>query len=134
MLMYNNDCVISVVRPTEPMELLLPQRPWATSCSSSTRARARSRRPSALLPYREGDYLVIPRGTTWRLQPEGDGQRLLVVEAFGGAIQSPKRYRNEFGQLLEHSPYCERDLRAPTELPLTRSAASSRCASRSTTR
>ena len=40
-------------------------------------------------------------------------QRFLIVEAFGGDIQPPKRYRNEFGQLLEHSPFCERDLRAP---------------------
>ena len=89
-----------------------------------------------LLPYREGDYLVIPRGTTWRLQSgrgrgrhgatgggatsgrtEGSEHRFLIVEAFGGPIQPPKRYRNEFGQLLEHSPYCERDLRAPVELP-----------------
>ncbi len=71
-----------------------------------------------VLPYHEGDYLVIPRGTTWRMVSSTPEQRMLVVEAFGHAIQPPKRYRNEFGQLLEHSPYCERDLRPPTELPL----------------
>jgi homogentisate 1,2-dioxygenase len=48
---------------------------------------------------------------------EPGDQRYLVVEGFGRAIQTPKRYRNEFGQLLEHSPYCERDLRAPESLP-----------------
>jgi homogentisate 1,2-dioxygenase len=54
----------------------------------------------------------------WRLQPSDGAQRFLVVEAYGGAIQPPKRYRNQFGQLLEHSPYCERDLRPPSELPV----------------
>ena len=117
MLMYNNDCVISVARPTEPMsyfyrnaqgdELLFIHE---GSVSLET--------TFGTLPYSEGDYLVIPRGTTWRMQA-GDGeQRMLVVEAYGGAIQSPKRYRNQFGQLLEHSPYCERDLRPPSELPV----------------
>src|SRR5260370_35853890 len=47
----------------------------------------------------------------------GQPQRMLIVEAFGGDIQPPKRYRNAFGQLLEHSPYCERDLHGPSELP-----------------
>jgi homogentisate 1,2-dioxygenase len=117
MLMYNSDCVISVVRPTEPMnyfyrnaqgdELLFVHEGQGTLETTF-----------GVLPYSEGDYLVIPRGTTWRLQASGDGQRLLVVEAYGGAIQPPKRYRNQFGQLLEHSPYCERDLRPPTELPV----------------
>ena len=52
------------------------------------------------------------------MQPDESPQRLLSVEAFGGDIVAPKRYRNQYGQLLEHSPYCERDLRAPTELPV----------------
>ena len=87
-----------------------------------------------LLPYSEGDYLVIPRGTTWRLQPDESPQRLLSVEAFGGDIVAPKRYRNEYGQLLEHSPYCERDLRRRPSCRSTTSAASSTSTSRSTAR
>ncbi|HLJ81862.1 MAG TPA: homogentisate 1,2-dioxygenase, partial [Ktedonobacterales bacterium] len=125
LLMYNNDCTISVARPTERMDyfyrnamgdelLFVHQGSGVLETTFGT------------LPYGEGDYLVIPRGTTWRMNPSvgapggrppSSEQRFLVVEAFGGAIQPPKRYRNEFGQLLEHSPYCERDLRAPAELP-----------------
>jgi homogentisate 1,2-dioxygenase len=66
------------------------------------------------LPFRRGDYLVIPIGTTYRLIADGPA-RLLIFEA-RGSIEPPRRYRNEYGQLLEHSPYCERDIRAPLEL------------------
>lgn len=69
-----------------------------------------------LLRYRPGDYLVLPTGVIWRLLPDADvPQRLLVVEAYGH-IEPPKRYLNRYGQFLEHSPYCERDLRPPEEL------------------
>jgi len=67
------------------------------------------------IPYRKGDYLVIPVGTTYRIVMETDQTRFLVIES-SDAIVTPKRYRNEHGQLLEHSPYCERDIRPPQEL------------------
>lgn len=117
MLMYNNDCVISVARPTEPMTYFY-RNAQGDELLFVHEGKGTLETTFGLLPYSEGDYLVIPRGTTWRLQPEGEGQRLLVVEAYGGAIQPPRRYRNQFGQLLEHSPYCERDLRPPTALPV----------------
>jgi len=70
-----------------------------------------------LLPYHEGDYIVIPRGTTFRFQIASDSppSRFLTIEA-RGTIEPPRRYMNKNGQLLEHSPYCERDLRLPEEL------------------
>ncbi|MBI0386120.1 MULTISPECIES: homogentisate 1,2-dioxygenase [Thermoactinomyces] len=67
------------------------------------------------LPYSPGDYLVIPVGTTWRLNMKDQNQRFLVIESTG-EITTPRRYRNEFGQLLEHSPFCERDIRVPETL------------------
>ncbi len=33
-----------------------------------------------------------------------------------GFVRTPKRYRNEHGQLLEHAPYSERDIRRPEQL------------------
>ncbi|MDX6504346.1 MAG: homogentisate 1,2-dioxygenase, partial [Gaiellaceae bacterium] len=66
------------------------------------------------LPYREGDYVVIPRGTTYRFAPTGP-QRHLVFTA-PAPIEIPRRYRNEYGQLLEHAPYYHRDIHPPTEL------------------
>jgi len=68
------------------------------------------------LPYRAGDYLVVPRGVTSRLRPEGSN-RILVIES-SGFIETPRRYRNDYGQHLEQSPFCERDFRIPETLPL----------------
>ncbi|NNE55051.1 MAG: homogentisate 1,2-dioxygenase, partial [Flavobacteriales bacterium] len=62
-----------------------------------------------------GDYLVIPRGMIYQIDFETDKNRLFIVESHR-PIYTPKRYRNWFGQLLEHSPYCERDLRTPQNL------------------
>ncbi len=62
----------------------------------------------------EGDYAVIPRGTTHRWIPTQADEPLRVycIEA-NSHITAPKRYLSRFGQLLEHAPYCERDLRGP---------------------
>ena len=71
-----------------------------------------------LLPYHEGDYIIIPRGTIFRFDIPADSPdtRLLAVESHG-PIEPPHRYLSKHGQLLEHSPYCERDIRRP-EAPL----------------
>jgi homogentisate 1,2-dioxygenase len=66
------------------------------------------------LPYRAGDYIVIPRGTTYRFQIEGP-QRYLVFTS-PGLIEIPRSYRNEYGQLLEHAPYYNRDIHPVGEL------------------
>jgi len=65
------------------------------------------------LHYRTGDYVVIPRATTHRWLPN-QTSRLYAIEA-NSHIAPPKRYLSRFGQLLEHAPYCERDLQGPTE-------------------
>jgi homogentisate 1,2-dioxygenase len=62
----------------------------------------------------QGDYVILPRATTHRWVPsDGDPLRLYVIEA-NSHIGPPKRYLSRYGQLLEHAPYCERDLRVPT--------------------
>ncbi|QOR64680.1 homogentisate 1,2-dioxygenase [Cytobacillus suaedae] len=68
------------------------------------------------LTYRPGDYVVIPIGTIYRVVPdEGAATKILFIESFS-QITTPRRYRNEYGQLLEHSPFCERDIRGPETL------------------
>jgi homogentisate 1,2-dioxygenase len=67
------------------------------------------------LSFHPGDYLYVPRGTIQMLRLDGQRGRLLTVEA-AGAIDLPRRYRNEHGQLLEHAPYWERDFRRPDRL------------------
>jgi homogentisate 1,2-dioxygenase len=68
------------------------------------------------LNYQPGDYVVIPIGTIYRVVPDGtEMTKALIVESFS-QITTPRRYRNEYGQLLEHSPFCERDIRGPETL------------------
>ena len=67
------------------------------------------------IKFKEGDYLVIPRGMIYKMKFDTNENRHFVVESYN-PVYTPKRYRNYFGQLLEHSPYCERDLRFPEEL------------------
>jgi homogentisate 1,2-dioxygenase len=68
--------------------------------------------PFGLLPFRQGDYVVVPRGILHRFRFDAGAARCLVIES-AGAVRTPRRYRNEFGQLLEHSPFSERDIRRP---------------------
>ncbi len=67
------------------------------------------------LDFKYGDYLLIPRGVIYKIDFDTDDNRLFIVES-RRPIYTPKRYRNWFGQLLEHSPFCERDIRRPEEL------------------
>lgn len=67
------------------------------------------------VPFTYGDYLVIPRGTIYQIEFETENNRILWSESFH-PIYTPKRYRNWFGQLLEHSPFCERDYILPRDL------------------
>ncbi len=67
------------------------------------------------IPFKYGDYLLIPRGIIYQMEFDTEDNRLFITES-RQPIYTPKKYRNWFGQLLEHSPFCERDLRAPSEL------------------
>lgn len=67
------------------------------------------------LSFEYGDYLLVPRGMIYQIQFETEDNRLFIVSS-SRPIYFPKKYRNWFGQLLENSPYCERDIRRPTNL------------------
>jgi len=67
------------------------------------------------IEFSYGDYLIIPRGMIYQIEFSTSENRILYLESFS-PIYTPKRYRNYFGQLLEHSPYCERDIRRPSGL------------------
>lgn len=67
------------------------------------------------LDFEYGDYIVLPRGTIYQITFETEQNRLLVIESFS-PIRFPKRYQNDQGQLMEHSPFCERDIRIPKNL------------------
>jgi homogentisate 1,2-dioxygenase len=64
---------------------------------------------------RPGDYVVVPRGTIYRVELKSYPSRMIAIESFG-PVSTPKRYRNQYGQMMEHAPFTERDFRPPHEL------------------
>lgn len=114
-MLGNSDVVLYVARPDRPMDF------WYKHAAGDDVLFIHDgtgvlESQFGTLRYRPGDYLVIPTGVMWRVIPDEDvEQRMFVVEAYGHIVP-PKRYLNNYGQFLEHSPYCERDLRPPDGL------------------
>ncbi len=113
-LFFNSDVIFGVVLPAEPMERFY-RNGEADEMYFVHTGTGTLETNFGPIEYGPGDYLVIPIGTTYRLRPSSSDQRMLWVES-PSSIVPPKRYRNDFGQLLEHSPYCERDIRPPAEM------------------
>ncbi len=67
------------------------------------------------LPFGYGDYIVLPRGTIYQIEFATENNRLFIVESFT-PLRFPKRYMSKYGQLMEHAPFCERDIRTPQNL------------------
>ncbi len=65
------------------------------------------------MPFRERDYVVIPRGTTVTLGARRGAEQFWLCFHTPGEIETPQRYRNRYGQLLEHAPYSQRDFHGP---------------------
>ncbi len=113
LLMWNQDVEISIARPTEGMEFFY-RNGEGDEVIFVHEGAGTLETIFGDVPYREGDYVVVPRGTTYRFA-NGGPQRHLVFES-PGLIEIPRRYRNEYGQLLEHAPFYHRDIHPPTEL------------------
>ena len=115
-LMYNSDVAIGVAQPTEPMHYFY-RNGENDMVYFVHDGHGTLETNFGLLPYHEGDYIIIPRGTTFRFDIPSDSSetRFLTIEAHG-TIEPPRRYLNNNGQFLEHSPYCDRDIRRPQEL------------------
>lgn len=114
-VLVNNDCKIILAAPRQSMENYFYKNADADEVIFVHEGSGRLRTMYGNLRFEYGDYLVVPRGTIYQLEFDGPDNRLLIVESTG-PITPPKRYRNAFGQLLEHAPYCERDIRKPSEL------------------
>jgi homogentisate 1,2-dioxygenase len=112
-LLGNQDVTLGISRPTQSMNYFY-RNAQAYEVWYTHEGQGSLHSQFGRLDFSPGDYLVIPYGTTWRIdQPEEC--RFFVIES-PGQIVPPRRYRNEFGQLLENSPYCERDIRPPEAL------------------
>ena len=111
-LMFNDDVTLAVVRPAEQLDGYFYKNGEADELFFIHEGSGRFETMYGALPYAEGDYVVIPHGTIYRVVMESTPQRWLLIES-RGRIETPRRYRNEYGQLLEHAPFCERDMHPP---------------------
>jgi homogentisate 1,2-dioxygenase len=112
-LLGNQDVTLGISRPTQSMNYFY-RNAQAYEVWYTHEGQGSLHSQFGRLDFSPGDYLVIPYGTTWRIDQPGEC-RFFVIES-PGQIVPPRRYRNEFGQLLENSPYCERDIRPPEAL------------------
>jgi homogentisate 1,2-dioxygenase len=114
-LLFNANVAISLATPTVYEMKYFYRNGGADELIFIERGTGRLSSQFGELDFRAGDYIVIPVGTTYRLTLDAEDARLLVVES-SGRIEVPRRYRNEYGQLNEHSPFCERDIKIPVAL------------------
>lgn len=114
-VLVNNDCYIELAAPQESMQDYFYKNADADEIIFVHKGSGVLKTQLGNIDFGYGDYLVIPRGMIYQMHFKDSNNRLLVTQSFN-PVYTPKRYRNWFGQLLEHSPYCERDLRPPHDL------------------
>ncbi len=113
-LMWNGDLEVALAKPTEPLPGFY-RNGEGDEVIYVHRGGGELRTVFGRLPFAEKDYLVIPRGTTVTWELAGDEQFWLVFHT-PGELETPSRYRNRYGQLLEHAPYSQRDFHGPQTL------------------
>lgn len=114
-LMVNKDVIFGLAAPSESLSSYFYKNADADELLFVHKGKGTLRTQLGNIPFEYGDYLLIPRGMIYQIAFETTDNRLLYLEAFS-PLYTPKRYRNWFGQMLEHSPFCERDYILPLEL------------------
>ncbi len=114
-VLMNSDCKIVLAAPKKSLRDYFYKNADCDEMIFIHKGSGKLRTLLGNLEFSYGDYLMIPRGMIYQIDFDTEDNRLFIVESHS-PMYTPKRYRNWFGQLLEHSPFCERDLRRPTEL------------------
>ena len=114
-VLINNDCHIVLAAPQQSMHNYYYKNADADEIIFVHEGSGTLTTQYGQLDFRYGDYLVIPRGTIYQLRFDNTANRLFIVESFS-PVRYPRRYQGPYGQLLEHAPYCERDIRTPQNL------------------
>lgn len=114
-VLTNSDCTIELAAPRKSLRDYFYKNADCDEMVFVHRGSGKLRTLVGNIPFESGDYLIIPRGMIYQIDFDNEDNRLFIVESHR-PMYTPKRYRNWFGQHLEHSPFCERDLRAPSEL------------------
>ena len=114
-VLVNNDLHISLAAPKQSMMDYFYKNSQADEVLFIHKGSGNLKTGFGTIPFEYGDYLIIPRGTIYQIHFDSEDNRLFIIESFS-PIRVPKRYRNEWGQLAEHAPYCERDIKRPSNL------------------
>lgn len=114
-VLVNNDCHIVLAAPQQSMTDYFYKNADADEMLFVHEGSGKVTTQYGVLEFSYGDYIMIPRGTIYQIHFNDDKNRLFIVESFS-PIRFPKKYVSHYGQLMEHSPYCERDIRAPKNL------------------
>jgi len=114
-VLINKDCAIILAAPLQKTQDYFYKNTDADELIFIHKGTGKLRTHLGNLDFKYGDYLLVPRGIIYKIDFDTEDNRLFIVES-RRPIYTPKRYRNWFGQLLEHAPYCERDIRKPQEL------------------
>lgn len=113
--LFNNDLYISSAAPRKSMSDYFYKNADADEVVFIHEGSGTLKTLYGNIPFEYGDYLVIPRGIIHQFEFNTESNRLFIVESFS-PIKPPKRYLNAMGQFLEHSPYCERDIKLPENI------------------
>lgn len=114
-MLVNKDCTIGLAAPRQSLRNYFYKNADADEMIFIHKGKGKLRTMMGNIPFEYGDYLIIPRGMIYQIDFETSENRLFYVESFA-PFYTPKRYKNESGQHLEHSPFCERDFILPNEL------------------
>lgn len=114
-VLTNSDCHIVLAAPRQSMTTYFYKNTDSDEVIFIHKGSGKLRTMMGILDFKYGDYLVIPRGMIYQMEFDTHENRLFIVESHR-PVYTPKQYRNWFGQLLEHAPFCERDIRRPYAL------------------
>jgi homogentisate 1,2-dioxygenase len=114
-ILVNNDCHIVLASPKKSLTTYFYKNADADEMIFVHEGTGKVVTQYGELPFSYGDYIMLPRGTIYQIHFNNDENRLLIVESFS-PLRYPKKYLSKQGQLMEHSPYCERDIRKPENL------------------
>jgi len=115
-VLFNNDVQLTLAAPTKGLtDHIFYKNADTDEVIFIHEGTGRVKTQYGQIPFSYGDYIVIPRGTIYQIQFDNENNRLFIIESFS-PITFPKRYLSKYGQLLENSPFCERDLRKPIDL------------------
>ena len=114
-VLVNSDLQISLAAPMESMTTYFYKNSQADEVLFIHKGSGTLKTGFGKIYFKYGDYIVVPRGTIYQIEFNDSDNRLFIIESFS-PIHFPKRYQNKYGQLMEHSPFCERDIVRPTDL------------------